>query len=249
MAHLQRRGGLVSRLSAAIAVGLAIENYREEVAAETLRLFRMHLQVTVRQASPLAVDLASHDGVDLIERLGRLRPAPNWLARPAFSDIPGASTLPLKHSRTGMASHYLRSSYAASLALADYERAEGPLAFDVASGAVQVVGRVGTCTIHTHRQTARLSLPEGIPETVIEAMRGRRIDAIVDHPALAGRNYVVRDIVPGFVGHGYALVFSTGLVRFEMPWRDLLEERLAKPRRRGSNPARSRAAVGSADRT
>ena len=80
------------------------------------------------------------------------------------------------------------------------------------------VAALGPCLLAAFGPTAMLKLPEAPPETLVVAMPGREIGALVDHPLFAGRGWrivrVERDPADGLP----VIHFRVPLVPFAMPW-------------------------------
>ena len=92
------------------------------------------------------------------------------------------------------------------------------LVFHIDGPWLSLEGCIGACDVRVVKGMAALTLPAGFPDTLAGGMLGRRVDALVDNPALAGRDYRVRRVREAKSGAGPTLVFATGGARFAMPW-------------------------------
>lgn len=240
----------MSAVGSGALVELAINRFLAVTEHQRLRLYRMFLQATVRSVSPLTLAFAEHFGIDLESGLGNLRPPLDWPRRP----VPSAPLVvgcriaraALRHVGPRAATtKSIMMRYAAMHGFVHHGPGTNLLLFDVDGAWLSVQGRIGECTLRVVKGRAFLTLPAGVPDTIVAAMAGRPVDALVDHPALRGRGWRVRRVIEGTSDVGPTIVFATGRQRYRMPWPELLrssvvEGSLGRPRARA--PAGSRRA-------
>ena len=212
-----------------------LTRFVDDTEAERLRLYRLHLQATVTRISPLTRDLATlaTDGFEGVAR--GLRPSPSWPWRLVELRDDGSRHRYAHRFRDMVAHHYSEWPYSrsarAAIPTASSARDRGPAEnhrFFAVGAQVEVAGMVGACPLQTCGPLASIALPEPLPETIAVAVVGRTIDALVEHPALAGRGYVVESARRPSDGGGHIITFATNVVRCRMPWAHLLEAELKR---------------------
>lgn len=226
------RDVVTSAQTARVRVYQAIDQFMERTDHDRLVLYRMHLQAHVRSISPLTFALAEHFDVDLAGGAALMRPSPDWPRRapPPFGAMAHRSHTALRHlSPRHRSVPGMLQRYALNRGFCHFGEGADMLFFDVDGRWLSMQGRIGKCAVCVVKGVAALTLPAGLPDTVITAMPGRPVDAIISHPALAGRDYRVRRVREGVLGEGPTLFFGTGRRAFSMPWPELLASGHADP--------------------
>ena len=209
--------------ASAVAVGIADFLVRTEL--ERLRLFRLHLQATVDRISPLLVDLAAMEQIDLDRAFQLMLPPQDWPWRPLQPEIPPrvhhyqlrkgwavAGTPPRNSAR------FRRSFANPGLVIRDVEHPRGRFAIRPCGRVMGFTAGIGQCLLSAFGNSAMLKLSERLPETLVTAMPGRPLDQLVDHPAFAGRGYRVVRVEPDLGDHMPVLIFRAPLVPLHMSW-------------------------------
>ena len=204
---------------------------------ERLRLFRLHLQATVTEVSPLTADLIRHQGSDLASLADQLRPVveriPGMLHLPALRRYLVAETkgrrlakdpVRVRQSDLRMSRRIAREG----VILPSREGSRDRLGVVPIDGVLECAGWIGDSWFCTEREIAHLLVD--LPDTIAAAPSGRVVGDLIGHPALAGRPYRVRRVVFLGEGPGVVVTFHTGLMKHHMPWADQLAEEM----RRGS---------------
>lgn len=207
-------------------VDLAVERFVAAAESERLMLFRMHLQATIRSASPLVMDLAEQLHVDLVAGFQKVRPPSQWPWRPRTSATrasvhPGLAAYNHPDPRRGLV-HGMFRRRVADPGFVHFGDGDDLLAFHFDGQWLSMEGWIGSCNVRVVKGMAALTLPPGFPDTLALAMVGRQVDALVDSPALAGRGYRVRRVREAKPGAGPTLVFHAGRMRLTLPWPHLL---------------------------
>lgn len=206
-----------------VAFGIADFLVRTEV--ERLRLFRLHLQATVDRISPLLLDMAAMEQIDLDYALGLMLPPQDWPWRPLQADRPAG--FHHRQLRKGWAAagssarnsaRFRRSFANPGLVIRDVDHPRGRFAIRPSGRAMGFTAGIGPCLLSAFGSTAMLKLSEALPETLVTAMPGRPLDQLVDHPAFTGRGYRVLRVEDDLGDHLPVLVFRAPLAAFAMPW-------------------------------
>lgn len=203
-------------------VAFEIADFLVRTETERVELFHRHLQATVRNVSPLLLDLATLQGVRLAGAVGAMRPPQDWPWRP-LDDVP-----PVRRSRW---SHY-QPNFGKGSAARRFERhfaspgvvirgvgdPAGALAIRPVGKVLGFSAEVGACVLTAFASTAQLRLPAPLPETLAMAMPGCRLDRIVDHAIITGRDYTVRRVIVDTHDGLPVIAFSARLVPMAFPW-------------------------------
>ena len=218
---------MTSARIARLRVDQEIDRFLEQTDRERLLLYRMHLQATVRSASPLIMDLAGHFGIDVAGRLDAVRPPSQWPWRARkwslAASLAHGSLAPYNYVGPRRRTvHGMLRRRAAEPGFIHFADGDDLLAFHFDGLSLSMEACIGASDVRVAKGMAALTLPAGIPDTLAAAMVGRQVDALVESPALAGRGYVVRRVREARAGAGPTLVFATGRTRFAMPWPELL---------------------------
>lgn len=218
--------GAPPRLNAA-SVALQIADFLISTEVERLRLFRLHLQTTVRWVSPLLLDLADFESISLDHALARIRPPPNWPARPLYGFIPST----LRHSQRrriwlrsagSRDSWYFERTFSEpGVVVRGADHPNGRFAIRPCGPVLGFTAAVGPCLINAFSRMATLKLTEPLPEILLTSLVGRKLEQVVEHPVFSGRGYVVRRAVADPDDDLPVLVFCAQLSPFVGPWAGL----------------------------
>ena len=209
------------------AVDAAVASFLENEERERIRLYRLCLQATIKAVSPVAQDLAAHGGM-AIGGIVRELPVPaTWPWTPIRERRPSEawdwSAGPAKNGIGSTSFRIARRLARRGILVRDAQHPLGELGFSPEGSVLEAVARLGPCFMDTLGPRARLHLPHRMPETLLTAMVDRQVDAIVDHPVLNGRGYVVGSAEHDEYRDGTVLEFGTGLLPLQLPWADLLD--------------------------
>ncbi len=206
------------------AAAIRIADFLVRTETERLSLFRLHLQATVRRVSPLLIDLAVMEGVSLGGAVGLMYPPRDWPWRP-LQDPPRAPTRRSLQRMGSLASQgakdggrFRRAFVNPGLVVRDVGHPRGCFGIRPCGDVMGFAASLGPCLLSAFGPSAMLKLPGRLPETLAMAMPGRMLDALVDHPAFAGRGYRVVRVETDPVDDLPILVFRAPLITFEMPW-------------------------------
>ena len=208
------------------AVALRIADFLIRTETERLRLFRLHLQSTVRRVSPLLIDLCTTEGISIDSTVTLIYPPEDWPWRP-LHDVP-----PLLVRRTQQRKGWLASptKYDASrferlfknpgVVIRGVMHQRGRFAIRPSGEVMGFTASIGPCLLSAFGSSAMLKLSEMLPETLMNAMPGRQLDALVDHPVFRGRKYRVTRVMPDLNDGLPVLTFRAGLIPFVIQWPD-----------------------------
>lgn len=210
----------------------AMRRFASHTEEERLRLFRLHLQLTVSRVSPLAVDLLAYAGTSLAEASAGLVPPPTWPRALLKAHDDGFDADPWSGGRRSVTVNGSSLRRAIRLAMLNPPRRPiGTVGNDLSLMAVgdriEVTAALAGCRLQTYGGMASLLLAQTLPETIVAAAPGRPIDALIAHPVFDGRGYPVYDVRDGH-GPGHAVTFRTGMLPWRMPWGDELAVELGR---------------------
>lgn len=182
--------------------------------AARLRLFRSYLRFYVTRAAPLLVDMAAHFDVDLRTALLALRPRSDWPFgersrkgewRPRYADHwllrgPGRWPAPFR---------------ARSLPRRKDVEGAPEIHLLLHGDTLDVRVRMDGVLLCTREDKLMVWLPGRLPDTVANCASGRKLTDVVDHPALRGRDYVIKMAVQA--GDRSLLVAGASALCFAMP--------------------------------
>lgn len=205
-------------------VAFEIADFLVRTETERVELFRRHLQATVRKVSPLLLDLAILQGVRLAGAVWAMRPPQDWPWRPLDDVPPGlVRRLRLTHyqpnfSKGSVARRFERHFASPGVVIRGVGDPAGALAIRPIGKVLGFSAEVGACVLTAFTSTAQLRLPTPLPETLAMAMPGCRLDRIVDHAIIAGRDYTVRRVILDTHDGLPVIFFSARLVPMAFPW-------------------------------
>ncbi len=220
--------------NALVAVAAARRRLIEAHDLEALAVYRLDLQASIMAISPLTRDVANSLGVSLDEVAAMLRPfdppasARRLIDRPRLHSArkgdPTVSPLGLMRASDLQISRRI----AREGVVLDIDGRYGRFGVVPDHGTLAAAGWLGNSWFCTAGGTAHLLLGGAMPETMIAAVPGRVIGAIVDHPVLTGLDYPVKRVVRLPDDAGLVISFETGLIPHEMPWARLLERAIER---------------------
>lgn len=171
---------------------------------------RFELASTVRHASPLLLDALAARGVTLGSVLERLDPLS--VRAPSLRAVDPARMILRYYRHSARSAAWHASEQSAPLTPGFRESLHlvrvGPR--------LGLRGWAGRLRIAAIGATAWLGIDDTLPETLALALPGRYVDALMEHPLLTGRRYVVLGVESGAVGT--VIRIRTGLKRCRTPW-------------------------------
>jgi hypothetical protein len=189
-----------------------------------LAAFRSYLAAAVTSMSAPVPDVLAMIDSDLPSALRRVRPTRAWPSCAGFDKKP----MPLPNHRQRSRRSGLRPGrsrtdvYALPLRVGDAIIRDGGLTewveVAVAGMSMDIAIRVGSFELSTAAGMARIILPAGLPDTVIAACVGYRVDRVIDHPLLNGRRYVVTSAFQ--TDDEVTIEFDVGLIPITTPWNE-----------------------------
>lgn len=206
------------------AVALAIADFLVRTENERLRLFREHLRTTVVQVSPLLLDLAALEQIDLGAATALMRPPRDWPWRPLYERTNPvmrqwhARRLLLGEDAERGAGRFRRAYADPGVVIRDVEHPRGRFGVRPVSGVLGFTANIGQCRLTAWGPVAMFRLPEALPDTLVMSMPGRILGDIVDHPLFRDRRFRIRNVVTDPADDLPVLSFRVPLVPFAMPW-------------------------------
>lgn len=201
-----------ARFAQSRAVSSRIDDFLHRFAHEREALYRAWLRANVTYASPLLLDLVALEGLDLDEVIGAMKPPPGWPTLPAHSARHSMALKLAIHLGPRRDRAFHRATVRGGVRFRSPDDPGGAFGFWPARDAFCVRRDFEPCSLVVIGADARLRLPSGIPDTLLCAAPGRRLDEIVDHPLFIGRGYRVRRSHSEDANGGPALDFRCGLV-------------------------------------
>lgn len=206
------------------AVALAIADFLVRTERERLRLFSEHLRSTVLQVSPLLLDFAAMEQVDLAAATALMQPPRDWPWRRLY-DPPNpvmrqwrARQLLLGQDAERGAGRFRRAFADPGVVIRSVDHPRGRFGIRPRGGVLGFAASLGPCRLSVFGDVAMIRLPEPLPETLVMAMPGRRLGDLIDHPLFRGREYKVRSVVTDPTDDLPVLTFRAGLVPVPMSW-------------------------------
>lgn len=207
---------------AAPVVALAIADFLVRTERERLRLFRDHLQATVVQVSPLLLELAAMEQIDLAAATALMQPPVDWPWRPHYE--PSNPAMRQWHARRLLgqdaergAGRFRRAFAAPGVMIRDVDHPRGRFGVRPTGGVLGFTADIGPCRLTACGPVALFRFPEPLPATLVMAMPGRILGQLVDHPLFRGKAYKVRNVVTDPTDDLPVLSFKVPLVPFAMP--------------------------------
>jgi hypothetical protein len=200
------------------AVRSLVDTFRTTWSRDRLRLFRQHLQVTIRSCTPLLSRISAIEGLDPISALWSLRPPSEWPHSPSTNSAIVVCGGQMR--RKAVIPPRSRSSSDVCLTLRAADDPRGWLLLRVGRKSIELTGQVGDSQVRTLPGMLYVRMPHGVPNTILQAAVGRPLADLVDHPWFHSTDWTIRRIRPS--GWGAWIAVSTGRERFDMPWASLL---------------------------
>lgn len=207
---------------AEFVAALAVAKAKREHHRERMLRWRSHLQTRVVAVSPALIDMAELRGIDLGRAAKRLRPPVCWpgamsddLAR--WEDVwPSAPSPRRAPGRFGC-----RPGTTGAVRAQAVRRGDPDGGFHVAVDGRCLAGcaRVGKAQILTLGGLLQIWFRASLPETVMAAAVGERVDRLIGHPVVTGRDYRIVSVTE--TNSMTVVEAETGLVPFDMPWPEL----------------------------
>lgn len=203
------------------SINTQIGRFLARTEEQRLQIFRLHLQDTIHFASPLLLDLLSHEGLSLTHAVDMIYPPEAWPWRP----LGNFTTRWIRQALLGGSPHSLhevrdftRRFRNPGVIIRHPDHPRGRLAVRPAGDIIGFQAEVAGCEIGAFSPLALLKLPQRYPDTIALAMVGRTVDEIVDHPIFNGRDYRVRRVLTDLTDGLPVLVFRAAPLPFAMPW-------------------------------
>lgn len=201
-------------------LSLALAGLRRDADERLSELFRNYVGATVCAVSPLVVAACRIEGLDLDATVGLLRYEDGrrqWLGGPA--PLPASILRRLPDPGTDLLRPHevVRRFQRCGVVIREDGEGAGALGFRVGATCLEIGMRTAAMGLSTREGRAVLTLRYPLPETIRIAVRGRRLDEVVDFPLVNGRGYVITGAFqrPGI---GTALAFRAEPLPWRMPW-------------------------------
>ncbi|MGY2733585.1 hypothetical protein [Sphingomonas sp. UYP23] len=208
--------------AAAVAIGIADFLVRTET--ERLNLFRMHLGAMVTRISPLLPALAAIEGVSVGDAVTLIHPPTDWPWRPLFDD-PSALLRRSQRRKDWLSTvgewevaRFRRTFANPGVVIRDADQVRGRFAIRPVGKVLGFTAALGPCLLSAFGTSALLKLPYALPETLVDAMPGRPLVQIIQHPIFLGCGYRVIRVQPDLSDQLPVITFRAPLVDFQMPW-------------------------------
>lgn len=178
---------------------------------------------TLRQVTPLLLDICALEGIELDDLSLRLRPWGEW-RRWLCGSTPHGNRRKASYfagPATAVATEFLYGG----LILRRWNAVGGALGIRVSPHGLEVGAQLGSAHVRTLGGVADLTLGFELPETLKDGLSGRPVDDLVDHELFADRGYVVERVVDYLSlltasGLVTRLVLRTGMAPWSPPWAD-----------------------------
>lgn len=196
-----------------------------KAAADAMRLasFRRYLAAAVNSMSSPVADVLALIDVDVEGALRRLRPCRTWPSRAGF-DMEHTNRSKPRQSVTKRSGARFRRSridmYAFPYRVGDAILNDGALSqwveVAVECAHLDVTLRSGSFELSTVAGKARVSMAMTLPDVMISACLGRRLNEVITHELFVGRDYIINavDSVDGEL----TVEFETGSVPIPSIW-------------------------------
>lgn len=208
----------------AASVASQIADFLERTEFERLQLFRLHLQATIRRASPLLLDLAALENISLNRITALIYPPRDWPRRPFFDFSP----IPLwkwLHKNAWRAAstrrevlRFERMFANPGVIIRPFDDPRGKFAIRPCRTVLGFTADLGQCVLTGFGSTAVLKLDEQLPEIIAASLAGRTLGEVVDHPIFAGRDYVIRRVVIDPTDGTSVIAFRANTVAYKGDW-------------------------------
>lgn len=210
----------------ASAVALAVVDFLIRTERERMRLFRDYLRSTVVQVSPLLLEFAAMEQVDLAAAIAPMRPPQDWPWRALYDPSAPvtrqwqARRFLLGHDARRRSSRFRRTFANPGVVIRSVDHPRGWLGVRPVGGVLGFAASLGPCLLCVFDTVAMIRLPEPLPESLVIAMPGRRLGELVEHPLFRGRDYIVNRVLVDPADDLPVLAFKVSLVPFVLPLAD-----------------------------
>ena len=187
---------------------------------------RVHAVATT-VASPLALSLLAHEGLDVDAVVSALRPRADWRrwvcgAAPPTDGLFGRWSFGAPSPRPEDVDE-IDALLQGGLVLREWNDLAGALSLRVSPAGLEVGARLGGVHLRTIVGLATLTTGNAVPETVRSACVGMPVEAVFGHPVLEGRGHVVSaqyERVPTRVDprEAWRVEFRVEPVQWRVPW-------------------------------
>ncbi|TPG40577.1 hypothetical protein EAH79_11830 [Sphingomonas koreensis] len=162
--------------------------------------------------------------VSLADAVGRILPPQDWPWRP-LNDFPPALVRRAQQRKAWLGTvgrtevaRFRRTFAQPGVVIREADHPRGRFAIRPVGAVLGFTAALGPALLSAFNSTALLKLPHGLPETLLDAMPGRPLDQIIDHPVLNNRGYTVRRVQPDLTDALPVITFRVPLIKFTAPW-------------------------------
>lgn len=215
---------LVPRAEDAAEIDYQIRDFIIRTENERNELYQDMIRCTVSRTSPLLLDVIGDQEIDLDECISLMVPPTGWPVRVNPQPWSLAKEPLLRDSQRGRAfgstkedlAFYTRFKHGGAV-VRPPSHPDGRFGVRVSGSSLEACFDLGTARLVVGAGNARMRLPEGIPETVLAAAVGRRVNAVVGHRLFDDRDYVIERL--GWASKNSAasiVIFDDGDVEIDL---------------------------------
>lgn len=159
-----------------------------------LAIYRAHHALAATSASPLALDVLAHDGVDAHALVEALRPGGDWRRWICGAWPPKACRYARWAQVPSPGEDEERDLFLhGCLVLREWGDPDGALGIRLSPAGLEIGARIGPLHLRTVGGVATITTGLEFPEAAKTAAVGRALEDVFDHAILRGRGYVVED--------------------------------------------------------
>ncbi|RUN76505.1 hypothetical protein EJC47_11075 [Sphingomonas sp. TF3] len=161
---------------------------------ERLRLFRTYAGLILRRVSPILIDFAELRGIDMQDRMRRMRPAGGW-----------SDKWRMRTSRPGVGAKARRPSTDAVKGLwgrvpsSSLDDPDLRLGITMERDSLQPEFHLGDAACYGAHGVIELWVRGSIPDTLAVGAVGRPLATVVHHDLFERREYPIRSVIPNVV--------------------------------------------------
>ena len=191
------RAGWLGRMAKRLGLFPLLDDFHGNQERVERATYRAHHACAVTAASPLALDLLAHEGIDVDELASDLRPRAEW-RRWICGPPPSVHSF---HDRWSVGAAHPSPEDAGDIdlflqggvILREWSDPDGALGIRLSKAGLEIGARLGPVHLRTIEGIATVTTAVAIPETVKAAAIGQPVEALFGHPVLSGRGYVISD--------------------------------------------------------
>lgn len=184
---------------------------------ERRALFRLHLHTTVHLTSPLLLDLAEIEEIDLPQAVADIEPPQGWPRRPSYDFPPAMLRAPRTiKGRLGKVGNreswrFSRMFDKPGVILRQIDHPKGRFAIRPFGNMLGFSAEIDGCLLNVFGAVAMIKIPQVVPESVMISLEGRRLNQIVEHHAFKAHDYVIDGAVANDGEASTTIFFSSEL--------------------------------------